>query len=401
MARHRYTDYYQDENRKVVRSRPKGGVGKGVLWVLDAVVMVFTVVGGLMLVGALLAKVIDPRATTFFAFLGLFYQVVYVVNVACALWWVVRWKRTFFASVVVLLVGAHSIGLFYRSDARTEVGTVERSRNDLVVATYNVMNFGNPATGEDDAGDYQQVLEWLNSQGAHIVCLQEAHFSSSRSFGDFRNGLRKMSYGFFVNAKVDSEEQNTGSGYAVLSSYPIVRHSVVERGETNIGGVWADIKIDRDTIRVFNLHLQSTGITNTDRTDTLSPQILDDTMARAKLAKITDKLVGNYRVRALQAEVVARAIEESPHAVVVCGDFNDTPVSYAYHQILSEGLVDTFVERGRGVEFTFKGLYDLFRIDYILSEKESFDVKRYNSFDLDYSDHKPVVARLQRVVNEI
>lgn len=396
MARHRYTDYYHDENRKVVRSRPKGGVGKGALWVLDAVVMLLTVVGALALVGGLLAKVIDPRTTSLFAFVGLFYQVVYVVNIACALWWVVRWKRYFFVSAAMLLIGANSIGLFYRSDAKVESGDVERSRNNLVVATYNVMNFSEFGAS-DEISNYHQVMEWLNGQGVHVACLQEAHFSSSKSFGEFRAGLKKMGYGFFVNARVDSEESQTGSGYAVLSTYPIVRHSIVERGETNIGGVWADIKIDRDTIRVFNLHLQSTGISNTDRTDTLSPQIIDDTMACAKLSKIADKMVGNYRVRASQAEVVARAIEESPHAVVVCGDFNDTPVSYTYHQILSEDVVDTFVERGRGVEFTFKGLYDLFRIDYILSDRESFDVKRYRSFDLDYSDHKPIVATLQRV----
>ena len=400
MARHRYTDYYHDESRKVVRSQPQGGVGKGALWVLDAVVMLLTVVSALALVGGLLSKVIDPRTTSLCVFMGLFYQVVYVVNIACALWWVVRWKRWFFISAAMLLMGANSIGLFYRSDAKVENGSEGVGRSDLVVATYNVRNFSDLETADDES-NFHQVREWLNTQGVHIACLQEAHFSSTNTFREFRDGLKKMGYGFFANAKVDEEELDTGSGYAVLSTYPIVRHSVVERGETNIGGVWADIKVGRDTLRVFNLHLQSTGITSADQANTLSPQIMDDTMACANLSKIADKVVDNYRARASQAEVVARAIEESPHAVVVCGDFNDTPVSYTYHQILSEGLVDSFVEQGRGVEHTFRGLYDLFRIDYILSDRESFDVKKYNSFDLDYSDHKPVVVRLQIVENEI
>ena len=71
MARHRYTDYYHDESRKVVRSQPQGGVGKGALWVLDAVVMLLTVVSALALVGGLLSKVIDPRTTSLFVFMGL------------------------------------------------------------------------------------------------------------------------------------------------------------------------------------------------------------------------------------------------------------------------------------------------------------------------------------------
>ena len=400
MARHRYTDYYHDESRKVVRSQPQGGVGKGALWVLDAVVMLLTVVSALALVGGLLSKVVDPRTTSLFVFMGLFYQVVYVVNIACALWWVVRWKRWFFISAAMLLVGVNSIGFFYRSDAKVENGSEGVGRSDLVVATYNVRNFSDLETADDES-NFHQVREWLNTQGVHLACLQEAHFSSTNTFREFRDGLKKMGYGFFANAKVDEEELDTGSGYAVLSTYPIVRHSVVERGETNIGGVWADIKVGRDTLRVFNLHLQSTGITSADQANTLSPQIMDDTMACANLSKIADKVVDNYRARASQAEVVARAIEESPHAVVVCGDFNDTPVSYTYHQILSEGLVDSFMEQGRGVEHTFRGLYDLFRIDYILSDRESFDVKKYNSFDLDYSDHKSVVVRLQIVENEI
>lgn len=393
MARYRKSDYYHDENRKVVRTRPKGGVRRALLWLADVVVLAVSLVAAVVLFGGLLAKIVSPQTTPIFAFAGLFYQVTYVANVACALWWVVRWKRWFFISAVALLVGWGSIGLFYRSDFKTQTKDVERSRDDLVVATYNVMNFSDHESA-DGVSNYHQVSQWLNERGAHIVCLQEAHFSSSKSFGEFRSGIRKMGYGFFTNAKVENGDLQTGSGYAILSTYPIVRHAVVEQGEADVRGVWADVKINRDTIRVFNLHLQSTGITSDDRTDTLSPQIIEDTMAYAKLSKVVTKIAGNYRHRALQAESVAAAIEQSPHPVVVCGDFNDTPVSYTYHKIISKGLSDAYVEQGRGVEHTFKGLYNLFRIDYILSAEEHFDIKEYNSFDLEYSDHKPLVVRL-------
>ena len=108
-------------------------------------------------------------------------------------------------------------------------------------------------------------------------------------------------------------------------------------------------------------------------------------------------MVKNYAQRAVQAEQVAEAVEQSPHPVVVCGDFNDTPVSYVYRTIRRAGnLVDSFVEKGRGVEHTFKGLYNLFRIDYILADKEAFEVKSYDSYDEPMSDHKPVVVRLGR-----
>lgn len=391
MARH--ADYYHDENQKVVRSRPKGGARGVALWVADVAMIVLSCVVALALLAGVLARVVNPQTTPIFAFAGLFFQVIYLCNVACALWWVVRWKRWFVLSLLVLLIGAGNIGLFYRSDMVAQTPDVSKSRDDVVVATYNVMNFSD-AEAPEGVSNYHRVMEWLNESGAQIVCLQEAHFSSSKSFGEFKGGLRKMGYGFFTNATTDKRDSATGSGFAMFSTYPIVRHAIAEESDGNIGGVWADVKVGRDTVRIFNLHLQSTGITIADRNDTLSPQIIDDTMARTKLSKVATKMVENYRQRAAQADIVARLVEESPYAVVVCGDFNDTPVSYTYDTILAEGLQDAFVECGRGTEYTFKGLYNLFRIDYILYDEATFASKEYQSYNLDYSDHKAVVVRM-------
>lgn len=384
MAKRR-AEYYHDENRRVKRERPKGAGRAFVLWLLDVVMFVVSLASAVALCGGLLAKVVNPQATTMFVFAGLFYQIIYLVNLACALWWVVRWKRWFWLSAAMLLVGGGSIGLFYRSDIRQKGEEVVRAREDVTIATYNVMNF-------NDAFD--DVAEWIESQRAQIICLQEAHFSSGSSFDEFKGKLKKLGYGFFTNADPNNGDSKTGSGYALFSAYPIVRHRVADADSLNVNGVWADVKIGRDTVRIFNLHLQSTGVTSEEQTATLSHRIVEDSLGRTKLSNVVTKVVDNYRARATEARNVASLVESSPHPVVVCGDFNDTPVSYTYGHLRSAGLADAFVEKGRGVEHTFKGLYNLFRIDYILPQKDAFEVKTYNSYDLDYSDHKPIVVTL-------
>ncbi len=395
MARKR-ADYYYDENRRIKRERPKGAGRALVLWVMDGEMYVVSLASAIALLGGMLAKVVDPQTTAVFAFVGLFYHIIYLVNIACALWWVVRWNRWFWLSALVLLVGSVNVGLFYRSDVKQKSEEVVRTREDLTITTYNVMNFNDEGCKEGES-NFERVAEWLAKEGGQIVCLQEAHFSSSRSYGDFKDRLAKFGYGFFTNTDHKNADGKTGSGYAVFSTYPIVRHRVADADSLGVNGVWADVKIGRDTLRVFNLHLQSTGITNEEQVGTLSHRIIDDSLASTKLAKVAEKMVDNYRARAVEVRNVAALVESSPYPVVVCGDFNDTPVSYTYGTLRSAGLDDAFVKKGRGTEYTFKGLYNLFRIDYILPQEERFEVKSYASYDLDYSDHKPIVVTLQRV----
>jgi endonuclease/exonuclease/phosphatase family metal-dependent hydrolase len=185
-------------------------------------------------------------------------------------------------------------------------------------------------------------------------------------------------------------------GMATISRYPIVGKGKIEFPNTNNTitsnmCIYSDIKINEDTIRVYNVHLQSIQFENEDYT--FIENIGEEKEAQIKGSKrILGRLKKAFIKRAPQAEAVAAHIKKSPYPVWVCGDFNDPPSSYAYHTI-SGNLKDSFMESGWGFGSTYAGKFPSFRIDFILhdSKHSSFDYKIINE---KFSDHYPLCCTI-------
>jgi endonuclease/exonuclease/phosphatase family metal-dependent hydrolase len=86
------------------------------------------------------------------------------------------------------------------------------------------------------------------------------------------------------------------------------------------------------------------------------------------------------------------AVNESPYPVILCGDLNDTPVSYCYRQF-SRTLYDSFVESGNGIGQTYIGVVPSNRIDYIFHSEE-FETANFTTHQVNYSDHKPISVEI-------
>jgi len=109
--------------------------------------------------------------------------------------------------------------------------------------------------------------------------------------------------------------------------------------------------------------------------------------------KIGRKLVDAFRKRSYQAEMLRAHIDSSDYPVIVCGDFNDSPDSYAYRKISGE-LNDAFRKSGKGfLSSTYRGRMPSYRIDYILYD-DYFSSCVYRRGNLKHSDHFPVFARM-------
>ena len=176
----------------------------------------------------------------------------------------------------------------------------------------------------------------------------------------------------------------------ILSKYRILRSDTVL---TPSSSVWADVIVGEDTVRVFNNHLRSTAINASDNQFITSHQFLSDTARETKIRSIVTRLRENSVLRAAQVDSIAQVVGATRTRRIVCGDFNDTPMSYVY-RTMARGLRDAFRECGSGYSHTFRGFYNTLRIDYVLSG--GFEPLSYEVLPVDYSDHHPVVVRLRK-----
>jgi len=150
-----------------------------------------------------------------------------------------------------------------------------------------------------------------------------------------------------------------------------------------------------DTIRIYNLHLESIRFGNDDYSfySQLTDPDKDATPIKEGSKRMIWKMRKAFMLRSKQVHQLARHVKASPYPVILAGDFNDTPSSYTYHQLTTD-LSDAYKEAGeKFMEGTYSGKLPSFRIDYILHSKE-FHTLSYKKFDVDLSDHFPIAATM-------
>jgi len=238
------------------------------------------------------------------------------------------------------------------------------------------------------------ILTSLAEENPDILCLQE--FYTSEEKGDFNNIDTVTN---LLNAKNNHVEYTTtlrGNdhwGIATFTKFPIIKKGKIEfNTSANNLCIYTDILIKTDTIRVYNMHLQSIRFSKADYKfiDQVKNDTTDTKDEMEKSKNILRRLKRAFVKRAIQADAIAAHIERCRYKVIVCGDFNDTPASYVYHTVRGN-LKDAYIESGSGFEQTYAGKFPRFRIDYILHSKE-FTSKNYHHLTESLTDHYPIVS---------
>ena len=245
-------------------------------------------------------------------------------------------------------------------------GNENLEQKGVKLLSYNVKWFTNSR-----GNNYGEVLKWIKEQDADIMCFQE--------FYPLKNIAPRLSQNGKYNVATDKDRFSV----SIYSKYPIVQQGLLFDA-TQLNNIrYADININGDTVRVYNVHLQSMGM------DTKRTRSVDEIESQMK--PNLKKFINSHARRVEQMEVLQEHIKACPYPVMLAGDFNDIPFSYNYFQ-MRYLLNNAFEHAGKGFGFTFNDRIPFLRIDNQFVSEE-WAIKAFKTFsEVNFSDHYPIIG---------
>ena len=337
--------------------------------VIQLVVSVFTIV-------ALFGGDVSPVGNNARAMLVYALPLLILANIILAVYWAVRRRWIYLAIPVVTIACCipyistlYQPGFLHSHDDNT--------KNGLKIATYNVAMFGRETSGFMA----QDILAEMRRENVDILCMQEYNDQSGekKNSDSYRDYFPYMAQG--------------RNDMVIYSRYPITQSKTLLFEDTNNSAMWADVDVKGMDVRVFNVHLETTGI---NRTLHVAGKMMAQNREVSN-SRILQAIYGNYMMglyfRSGQAIEISNEKAKSKNPVILCGDFNDVPYSFVYNTMLGN-MVDGFKECGSGWMYTFRGGKKAVRIDYIFHDEELHGLSYYRT-NLSYSDHYPVFMKFE------
>jgi len=266
------------------------------------------------------------------------------------------------------------------------------------VAQFDIMNYRKSHSIHD------KMIDLINEYQPDIACFQEMvagdsivdlnnsyyHKYPFYSLVDFELALHFSDEYYSYNWKEDYLAYQH-FGIVIFSRYPIIDRHTISTYPNDYNSIfqYVDIVKGIDTLRVFNIHLQSLKFSNANLKYIDNPSI-----ESAEDVKISKSIVGKLKIgfikHKVQADRIKEELNKSPYPVILCGDFNDVPNSYAYETI-GKGLQNAFEQKGTGLGRTFSGIAPTLHIDNIFVDKR-YQINQFTTIPKNLSDHFPIIT---------
>lgn len=304
---------------------------------------------------------ISPKTIPVFAILSLFVPFLIIINILFAAYWLIQIKKQFLLSTIILVIGWVFSTPFYKITENSS-----SLNDDVKVMSYNVRMFNHWKWIDDDSIP-QKINDFITEQAPDIILFQEYYSLEKNQY--------KLPYKY-----VKTKNKKDKIGLAIYSKFPIINTGSLNLEHTTNNIIFADILRKKDTIRVYNLHLQSLQL-NTDK----------ENFGQENSEKLIARLKAGFKKQAEQTEVFLEHEKAFKGKKIVAGDFNNTCYSWVYNQI-SKNKKDAYVAAGIGFGKTYNYWFPM-RIDFIFAD-ESAVINQSKSFTEKNSDHFPITSKI-------
>lgn len=328
--------------------------GNTLAFFINIIVVVILCIGYLL-------PYLSPIKTPILAVISLAFPIFYILNLLFLIYWLIKLKKKLILSLLTFI-----IGFSYLNDLYKLSGKKVLLKDDISVMSYNVrlLNYYN---ANKDKTTGEKAVNFIHQKKPDILVMQEYTNDNEYKFE-------------YPHKYFKTKSRNNIFGLAIFSKYPILNSGSLDLESSANNIVFTDLKINNDTVRVYNIHLESLRI---------NPN--KENFGEKDSEKLVSRLKSTFKTQAKQVEAFIAHQEEWKGKQIICGDFNNTAFSWVYHQI-SKGKIDAFEEAGKGLGKTYDYAFPL-RIDFILTDENAI-VNNFKTFPVKYSDHFPIMARL-------
>ncbi|MCK9254293.1 MAG: endonuclease/exonuclease/phosphatase family protein [Bacteroidales bacterium] len=354
--------------------------------IFKRILLITNIISSIVLLCVYGIEFIPVSKFLFISILPFLFTIALSINLIFLLVWIfINWKYSLISLLSILLVIKYIVLIYPISSFFSK----KTNEAEFKVMTYNVMVFG--LYDWENKNIRTDIIQLISNENPDILCLQETYWNNSNNnFKTLDLITENLNAEHIYKASMTTAKAGQNFGFATISKYPIL-NSYSEKFENSFNGfTYSDILLNTDTVRVYNLHLQSLEFNQKDYTVL---ENISEGINELKIKSLLKKYLKSVKLRINQAEIVKTTMSNCNYPIIVCGDFNDIPISYSYLKI-AKNLKDSFSSKGKFPGYTWVNSKLKLRLDYILYSKD-FKCSSHKVIDKELSDHFPVVAEFR------
>lgn len=310
----------------------------------------------LLLLSIFLPK-ISPEVIPAIAIVSLLVPFLIIFNLLFIIYWIVQLKKQFLlSSIVVTIFWCFSPTIYKFSKEKNE------TLSGLNIMSYNVKMFNHWKWKKEDAIP-KKISEFIQKEKPEVILFQEFYKKDSLTIN-------------YPYKYIKTKNSKDNAGLAIFSKYEIMNSGSFNFKDTFNNIIYADILVKEDTIRFYNVHLQSLQI-----------NLLQSNFGEKNSTKLISRLENGFIKQAQQTNELHLHEKKWQGKKIIGGDFNNTSYSWVYNTLI-QNKKDAFLEAGSGFGKSYDYQFPL-RIDFILTDNNA-KIHSYSSKKVKYSDHFPI-----------